>query len=277
MDRFGEMIHAMGDVVRKGGFGTSVTPVSQFYFQQAFNNVLFGPWKKIAEGYGKMVLGYYGKTPVEPDPEVVRIASEELGLKPTDVTPLELDDANPKKGLKAAAVMLDEAGIEKTDENLFIAATCKEKGVTFLKGEAKLMIRKNEPPASASGTSSDADVFTVDVNGTSYVVQKEDGALVVDGNRYQISVSEGGDAPAAAPSGGGGGGEAEEITAPMPGSVFKVVCKEGDSVAEGDQLVILEAMKMEVPVKAPKAGTVASLLVAPGDAITSGQVLLKIS
>jgi len=223
------------------------------------------------------VLGYYGKTPVKPDPEVVRISSEQLGIKPTELTPLELDDADPKKGLKAAEIMLDEAGLEKTDENLFIAATCKEKGVTFLKGEAKLMIRKNEPPASASAPSSDANVFTVDVNGKSYVVQKEDGALVVEGNRYQISVAEGGDAPVAAPSGGGGGGEAEEITAPMPGSVFKVVCKEGDTVAEGDQLIILEAMKMEVPVKAPKAGTVASLLVAPGDAITSGQVLLKIS
>ena len=67
MDKYPEIIMAMGDVVRKGGFGTSVTPVSQFYFQQAFNNVMFGPWKKIAEPYGKMVLGYFGKTPVPPD------------------------------------------------------------------------------------------------------------------------------------------------------------------------------------------------------------------
>jgi pyruvate carboxylase subunit B len=78
-----EMIAAMGEAVRKGGFGTSVTPVSQFYFQQAFNNVMFGPWKKIADGYGKMVLGYFGKTPVPPDPEVVKAASEQLKLEPT--------------------------------------------------------------------------------------------------------------------------------------------------------------------------------------------------
>ncbi len=62
LDKFPQVIHAMREVVEKGGFGTSVTPVSQFYFQQAFNNVMFGPWKKIAEGYGKMVLGYFGKT-----------------------------------------------------------------------------------------------------------------------------------------------------------------------------------------------------------------------
>ena len=53
MDKYPEVIAAMGDVVIRGGYGTSVTPVSQFYFQQAFNNVMFGPWKKIAEGYGK--------------------------------------------------------------------------------------------------------------------------------------------------------------------------------------------------------------------------------
>lgn len=275
MDRFSEIIHAMGEVVRLGGFGTSVTPVSQFYFQQAFNNVMFGPWKKIAEGYGKMVLGYYGKTPVNPDPEVVRISSEQLGLKPTKLTPLELDDADPKKGLKAAEIMLDEAGIEKTEENLFIAATCKEKGITYLRGEAKVMVRKNAKDQDIP--SSRATVFSVDVNGKSYEVQKEGDALVVDGKRYQISVSEGGEGSAVPSAARPADGDVEEITAPMPGSVFKVMCKEGDTVAEDDQLVILEAMKMEIPVKSPKAGTVASVLVAPGGTVTAGQVLLKIS
>src|SRR5690606_32320353 len=86
MDRYADIIKAMSDVVRKGGFGTSVTPVSQFYFQQAFNNVMFGEWQKIAEPYGRMVLGYFGRTPVPPDPEVVRLASEQLQLEPTTVS-----------------------------------------------------------------------------------------------------------------------------------------------------------------------------------------------
>ncbi len=277
MDRFGEIIHAMGEVVRLGGFGTSVTPVSQFYFQQAFNNVMFGPWKKIAEGYGKMVLGYFGKTPVEPDAEVVRISSEQLGLKPTKLTPLELDDADPKKGLKVAAEMLDEAGVDKTDENLFIAATCKEKGITFLRGEAKVMVRKNEPAAQEkSGNASSGSVFTVTVNDKPYVVKRDGDALVVDGKSYKIAVAEGGDTGASSARASAATGDTEDITAPMPGSVFKVVCQEGDVVEEGDELIILEAMKMEVPVKAPKAGTVASISVAPGDVISSGQVLLAI-
>ena len=72
MDKFPEVVAAMKEVVEKGGFATSVTPVSQFYFQQAYSNVMFGKWNKITEGYGKMVLGYFGKTPCEPDSELVK-------------------------------------------------------------------------------------------------------------------------------------------------------------------------------------------------------------
>ncbi|MFW3405232.1 biotin attachment protein, partial [Aliarcobacter butzleri] len=75
LDKFPADIKAMQEVVVRGGFGTSVTPVSQFYWQQAYANVMFGPWKQIAPGYGRMVLGYFGKTPVEADPEIIKLAS----------------------------------------------------------------------------------------------------------------------------------------------------------------------------------------------------------
>ena len=64
LDLYPKVIEAMSECVARGGFGTSVTPVSQFYFQQAYANVTQGPWKKITDGYGKMVLGYFGRTPV---------------------------------------------------------------------------------------------------------------------------------------------------------------------------------------------------------------------
>ena len=98
MDKYPQIVEAMGEVVRKGGFGTSVTPVSQFYFQQAFNNVMFGPWKKIAEGYGKMVLGYFGKTPVPADAEVVKVAAEQLKKDPTTEKVVDINDKDPNKG-----------------------------------------------------------------------------------------------------------------------------------------------------------------------------------
>jgi len=153
LEKFPEVIAAMGEVVEKGGFGTSVTPVSQFYFQQAFNNVFFGPWKRIAEGYGKMVLGYFGKTPVKPNQEIIDLCQEQMGMEPTDRTAVDINDEDPKKGIAAATALLNDNNLPINDENIFIAATCKEKGVTYLKGDAVTMVRKNvekEAPAAAA-------------------------------------------------------------------------------------------------------------------------------
>ncbi|MBW1402860.1 biotin attachment protein, partial [Campylobacter jejuni] len=142
LDKFPQVIHAMREVVEKGGFGTSVTPVSQFYFQQAFNNVMFGPWKKIAEGYGKMVLGYFGKTPVTPDANIVELASKQLNLEPTTELAINIADKDESKSIAYTKTLLEKEGIETSEENIFIAAACKEKGIAFLKGEAKVNIRK---------------------------------------------------------------------------------------------------------------------------------------
>ncbi|RXJ88434.1 biotin attachment protein, partial [Arcobacter sp. CECT 8983] len=111
LDKFPEVIKAMQEVVEKGGYGTSVTPVSQFYWQQAYANVMFGPWKQIAPGYGKMVLGYFGKTPVEPDEEIVKLASEKLKLEPTKENPLDIADRDEKKTFKYWEGRLKEENI----------------------------------------------------------------------------------------------------------------------------------------------------------------------
>ena len=159
LDKYPKISAKMGECVRRGGYGTSVTPVSQFYFQQAFNNFMLGDWKRIAEGYGKMVLGYFGKTPLAPDPEIVKIASGQLGLEPTTEDPRAINDRNPDKSAGAARKMLTAAGISDLgEENIFIAATCKEKGIQFLKGEAtvnvpyKKPLPKKEESVRASGS-----------------------------------------------------------------------------------------------------------------------------
>lgn len=278
MDRFVEISRAMGEVVRLGGFGTSVTPVSQFYFQQAFNNVMLGPWKTIAEGYGKMVLGYFGKTPMPPDPDVVRVAAEQLGLEPTTRTPLEINDADPKKGLAVAAEMLDAAGFEKTPENLFIAATCKDKGIAFLKGEAKVNVRKNAEPTQPEPAESKTQPsgYTVTVNDSTFAVQLEADSVLVNGKRYRVRVEDGTSAPAGGGAASGAVIDGEWVVAPVPGQVFKLMCRAGDTVSEGDELLVLEAMKMEIPIKAPAGGTVMSMDVVVGDVVSAGQHLLSI-
>lgn len=270
MNRFPEVIKAMTEVVEKGGFGTSVTPVSQFYFQQAFNNVMQGNWKKIADGYGKMVLGYFGKTPTTPDAEIVKIASEQLGLQPTTELAMDIDDKNPKKGRKAAEQSLKDAGIDDlSDENVFIAAACKEKGIQFLKGEAKLGIRKNVEE-SAKATSNEV---TITIGGSSYGIKIENGKAIVDGVSYDYSIKDGISQTTSTPTQATSSGAATPVTAGLPGTVVKIVSPVGTQVSDGTTILIVEAMKMEVEIKSSVSGSVKEIKVKPGDSIVAGQEL----
>ena len=271
MNRFPEVIKAMTEVVEKGGFGTSVTPVSQFYFQQAFNNVMQGNWKKIADGYGKMVLGYFGKTPTTPDSEIVKIASEQLGLQPTTELAMDIDDKNPKKGRKAAEQALKDAGInDLSDENVFIAAACKEKGIQFLKGEAKLGIRKN---AGGDGVKATSNEVTITIGGSSYGIKIENGKAIVDGVSYDYSIKDGISQTTLTPTQATSSGEATPVTAGLPGTVVKIVSPVGTQVSDGTTILIVEAMKMEVEIKSSVSGSVKEIKVKPGDSIVAGQEL----
>lgn len=273
LDKFPEVILAMREVVQKGGYGTSVTPVSQFYFQQAFNNVMFGKWKKIADGYGKMVLGYFGKTPVTPDKEIIRLASEQLGLKPTKKHAVDIADKDETKSLAHVKEILKQNKIKVTDENVFIAAACKEKGIAFLKGEAKVNVRKIDPNAK-----------------TNECKQTQSGrySVVVNGSRYNVEVSEGFNDSVQiksitevenknvknAKSEALGAGK-NDIVANLPGAVHKILAKAGDSVKKGQAVVVLEAMKMEIEVKAPRDGVIASIEVTKGQSVANNQVVAK--
>ncbi len=176
---FPQVIKEMADVVRLGGFGSSVTPVSQFYFQQAYLNVTLGKWKKINPNYGNMVLGYFGKTPVPADPEIIRLASEQLG-KPV-FTDNPLDILEP--GIPKAKKILEENNLPVNDENIFIIASCEQKGLDFLLGKATINIRKitdavpaektapaSLPAAAPSLAGMEPHNFTITVNNRPYSV-----------------------------------------------------------------------------------------------------------
>ena len=282
LNKFPEVIKAMQEVVVKGGFGTSVTPVSQFYWQQAYANVMFGPWKQIAPGYGRMVLGYFGKTPVEADPDIIKLASEKLKLEPTKRNPLDIADEDPKKKVDVWRQRLEIEGIEATEENIFIAAACDEKGITFLKGNAPLNVRKNEKKDE------NKQIGENKMSNGNYTV-------VVDGQRFNVSVFEGDvqniqvaqpvqqvvqqvpvqAAAPVAPSKPVYNGT--EAIAPVNGNVWKILVKEGDRVEKDQQIMILEAMKMEIDVVAPVSGTISKILTEPSKAVEEGQTLAVIS
>ncbi len=273
LDKFPAVIKAMREVVRVGGFGTSVTPVSQFYFQQAFNNVMFGQWAKIAAGYGKMVLGYFGKTPVEPDANIVKIASEQLGLEPTKEAAIDIADRDESKKLSSIAKVLEENGIEKTDENLFIVAACGQKGVAFLKGEAKVMIRKNNSAKDGK--------YLVSVNGNKYHVSVDGDEISVNGTTYNVNLEADkgtpvGKKPEPKKESKKAVGNENEVVASMSANVFKVQVAVGDKVIAGQSLIVLEAMKMEIPIESPRDGEVAEILTQKGATVSTGDVLVRL-
>ena len=300
LDRYSEMIKAMSEVVQRGGYGTSVTPVSQFYFQQAFNNVMFGPWERIAEGYGKMVLGYFGRTPVPADPEIVNRAADALELRPTDRSPREMDDEDPQKGIEAARAQLRAANIPDADENIFIAAACGDKGIAFLRGEGELGVRKGgaepvaalappttEPPAAAPSADQPSDepvtdkpegpaAYTLLVDGQEYRLVVDGNTVHVDDEAFEVHLQSS-DAATVMPSPTDRALEGSPVNAQMPGKVIRLNVGVGDRVEAGQALMIVEAMKMEMPINAPVSGKVRHLAVQSGDQVATGQLLASIS
>ncbi|PWM87702.1 MAG: biotin attachment protein [Lentisphaerae bacterium] len=283
LDKYDACIDEMREVVAKGGFGTSVTPVSQFYFQQAFRNAVQGKnadgsWKMDPKGYGKMVLGYFGKTPVPPDPTVVKWAQEQLGLEPTTKSVVEINDANPQLGVKYNTELLEKAGLPVTDENIFIVAACGDKGLNFLKGDRPMGIRYKEA-APAKKADAKGGAYTATIDGKAVAVQLNAAGdaytATVNGKSFTVKVAEGAAAPvaAAAPA---GNGALTPLAAPLPGTVVKVVAEVGTEVAEGDVVLVIEAMKMETEIKAAKAGIVREINVSASQVVAAGDTLAMI-
>ncbi|MGM9998587.1 MAG: biotin/lipoyl-containing protein [Candidatus Bruticola sp.] len=293
---FPKLVEAMSECVRRGGFGTSVTPVSQFYIQQAYSNVKNGPWKKITDGYGRMVLGYFGRTPNAPDPELQKLASEQLGL-PINTRPvLEINDADESKKVSTIKKKLEENNLPVTEENLFIVSACAEKGIFFLKGKGHINVRYKEEKKAAAPAAAPAPAklnkvperLTISLQGSSYDVTVKDGRVLVNGKDYGYTVAENGSAaapsatpaaaapaaaPAPAPAPAAAAGKVHAITSPLPGTVIRIKAGPGTSVKKEDTILFIEAMKMEMEIKSDCAGTVKSIEVEPGDLITADSIV----
>jgi len=269
---FPQVIKEMSEVVRLGGFGTSVTPDSQFYFQQAYLNETLGKWEKINPGYGNMVLGYFGSTPVEPDPEIIRLASEQLGKPIFKDDPLDVLEP----GMPKAAEALKKNNLPETEENLFIASSCEAKGIDFLLGKAKSSIRKK-----TDGAEKEAPISVK--SGVTSVSGPRDYTITVDGRAYQVQVNAGetvavaddsGNTPVSAPIATQTSGI--DIPAPTPGNIVRLEVEVGDTIAKEQTLLVMEAMKMESEVKSPQAGTVQAVFVQVGDTVQAGDALLSL-
>ncbi len=179
-------------------------------------------------------------------------------------------------------------GLPVTDENIFIAAACKEKGIRFLKGEAEIGVRKIDKTAPAAATTQTAAAapakspdgpaeYTVTVNGKDHFMAFEDDMVTVDGKVYRVAIKpEAGGVSAPAAAATATAATVTEVKAQMPGAVYKQLVHAGDQVHEGEAILILEAMKMEMEVVSPVDGTVEKIHFAVGQQVTAGQVLATI-
>lgn len=291
LDKYGDVLSEFPVVVEAGGAWTSVTPGSQQYWLQAFNNVLYGRWEKIDAGFGKAVLGYFGKTPLPPDPEVVKIASKQMDLPVFDGDPLEAAPKNIEPAKKA----LEERDLPVTDENIFLVLSAMvpgkkmelNEGIRLLTGNAKIDIPLKEKEAPKAETPSPAPSSaptvmagsvtsrcTVTENNVSrvFTVTLEPINAIPDNPGQTASVQ----APtesAAAPSGG------TSIYSTFAGTVevVDIKVKVGDIVSKGQVVANVEAMKATHDIVSPQGGRVTAVHVKVGDEVDSSKPILTLS
>ena len=283
LDRYSDVLAEFPVVVKAGGAWTSVTPGSQQYWLQAFNNVLLGRWKKINDGYGKAVLGYFGRPPLSPDPEVVKIAADQLGKPPFTGDPLE---AAPDS-LALAKAALEERSLPVTEENIFLVASAAvpgknmdlNEGIKLLTGKGKIVLplKKKEQVAAPTPTAATlGQALTGPVTTTCTVV--ENGAS----RRFTVTI----EPPAAKASNPAPATTAAEqpsngtpVFSPFQGKteLVEINVKIGDAVNQGQVVAAVEAMKAKHDVKAPCAGTVLTIEADIGADIEAGRPILTIA
>ena len=276
-DKFDDVLKEIPRVREDLGFIPLVTPTSQIVGTQAVLNVLTGErYKSISKETQGILKGEYGAAPAPMNAELqarVLDGAEAITCRPADLLENEMDkiiadvDAlAADKGIKLAA--------DKIDDALTYAL--------FPQIAPKFLENRGNPDAfEPAPKGADEDTFTVTVDGNEYVVKVDDGGDVkelapVNGAPLNM----GGAAPAAGAAAVGGGAPVaggEAIAAPLAGNIWKVLVQPGQQVAEGDVVVILEAMKMETEVRAPRAGTIGSVAAAEGAAVKVGDTLYTLA
>lgn len=287
IDRYSDVLAEFPVVVEAGGAWTSVTPGSQQYWLQAFNNVMYGRWEKIDPGYGRAILGYFGKTPLEPDPEVVKKASEQLNLAVFEGDPLEAAPKNVEPAKKA----LEERGLPVNDVNTFLVLAAMvpgkkmevNEGIKFLTGKGKIDIplKKREEPQPSTETKPKTQAFAVPSEPvTSKCVVEENGrSRTFTVTIEPVNSTAQADQPlvgnvAASPSKNG-----KAIFSSFSGSVevVDILVKTGDKIDDGEVVAEVEAMKAKHQIKSPYSGVVSGINVQIGDEVDSSQPILFIS
>ena len=269
--------------VRKDlGYIPLVTPTSQIVGTQSVINVLTGErYKTIAKETAGILKGEYGKTPAPVDSALqaqVLEGAAPVTDRPADHIAPEMAkiEAEVAKQAKSKGVKLADNAVD----DALIVALFPQIAWKFLENRnnpaafepaptGNESAVENKPVSKAAPAASGSAVYTVELEGKAFVVKVSEG-----GDISHVATTAPQATPQAAPAPATGG---TPVTAPMAGNIWKVVATEGQTVAAGDVLFILEAMKMETEVKAAQAGTVRGICVKAGDAVAVGDTVMTLA
>ena len=277
-DRLDEVLAEIPRVREDLGYIPLVTPTSQIVGTQAVLNVLTGErYKSISKETAGVLRGEYGAAPAPVNAElqsrVLDEGEQAITCRPADNIEPELETLTTElEGLSAEHDFQLTTGEGQIDDVLTYALF-PQVGLKFLQNKGNPDAFEPAPTGKPAAVTNDAgeEVYTVSVEGKSYTV------AVANGGDVSAIVPVGQSAPAAsaaAPVAATGG---EPVNAPLAGNVVKVLVQPGQAVAEGESIVVLEAMKMETSVSAPAAGTIVEVRVQSGDSCVVGDVLVTLA
>ena len=278
-DRFDDVLAEIPRVREDLGYIPLVTPTSQIVGTQAVLNVLTGErYKTVTNETAGVLKGEYGAAPAPYNSELqqrVLEGGEAITCRPADLIAPEMEKLTAELQELASADNITLETGEREIDDVLTYALFPQVGLKFLANrnnpdefEPIPTLKSAQMATQSTSSASHQDVYTIAVNGQSYVVQVNEGGDISNIAPATVQKSS---SPAEPASGG------EAVTAPLAGNIWKVEVNVGQTVQEGDVLIILEAMKMETQIVASKSGVITSISVKPGDAVKVGDHLVSIA
>ncbi len=288
-DKFEEVLKEIPRVREDLGFIPLVTPTSQIVGTQSVLNVLTGErYKSITKETAGVLKGEYGATAATVNKELqarVLDGAEPVTCRPADNIAPELDTLS--KELDELAEKKQLSLSDNKIDDVLTYALFPQIGLKFIENRGNPDAFEPAPSAQESQSSS-APKPAEAKSSSQGATASETYDVNVDGRVYRVEVAPSGTLTSVTPASGSqtqaqpqtkstapsDSTSSQSIDAPLAGNVFKVLVRNGDSVSEGDVVMILEAMKMETEIRSAYTGTVTDITVSEGDAVTSGQPLI---
>ena len=270
-EKLDEVLEEIPKVREELGYIPLVTPTSQIVGSQAVINVLLGErYKNITKETAGVLKGEYGSTPAPLDRELqakVLEGGEAITCRPADLIEPELESlAQELEGLAK------EKGIELAQEpidDVLTYALFPQVGLSFLENRGDSSFFEPAPGEEVEPTSTTRKTMDSSPGQSIYDVK-------VDGRNYRVEVSDAGVVESAVAEPVTNSGSSDSVSSSLAGNVFKILVLAGSQVEQGQPVVVLEAMKMETEISAPKSGVLSDMLVKEGDSVEVGDALFSI-